>query len=54
MSWLIHTFQTHPELAIFLTLGFGYWIGGLKFGTFSLGEVTGTLIGGPVSRTNAH
>ena len=46
MNWFIHTFQTYPELAIFLTLGFGYWIGGLKFGTFSLGAVTGTLLVG--------
>ena len=46
MSWLINTFQTNPELALFLTLGLGYWLGGLKFGTFSLGEVTGTLLVG--------
>ncbi len=46
MNWLVHTFQTYPELAIFLTMAIGYWVGSLKFGTFSLGAVTGTLLVG--------
>jgi putative transport protein len=39
-------FKHYPELAIFLTLGAGYWLGSIKIGTFSLGAVTGTLLVG--------
>jgi putative transport protein len=39
-------FQEYPELAIFLTLALGFWIGNLKFGLFSLGVVTSTLLAG--------
>jgi len=46
MDWIIKTFQQYPELAIFLTLALGYWIGGFKFGKFSLGSVTGVLLAG--------
>jgi putative transport protein len=46
MEWIIKTFQQYPELAIFLTLALGYWIGSLKFGKFSLGAVTGVLLAG--------
>ena len=46
MNWLIETFQHYPELAIFLTLALGYWVGGLKLGGFNLGAVTGTLLVG--------
>ncbi len=46
MHWLIDTLRTYPELAIFLTLGLGYWIGNIKIGGFSLGAVTGTLLMG--------
>ncbi len=35
-------------MAIFFTLGLGYWVGGLKFGHFSLGAVTGTLLAGVI------
>jgi putative transport protein len=45
-EWIALTLKDHPELAIFLSLGIGYWIGGLKFGSFSLGTVTGTLLAG--------
>jgi putative transport protein len=48
LHWLVETFRSYPELAIFLTLALGYWLGGLKFGTFSLGAVTGTLLVGVV------
>ena len=41
-QWLVQTLQAHPELAIFLTLAMGYWVGALKLGSFSLGAVTGT------------
>src|SRR5688572_2523478 len=39
-------FQNYPELAIFLTLALGFWVGNLKFGKFSLGVVTSTLLAG--------
>ena len=44
--WVVATLQKHPTLAIFLALAIGYWIGAFKFGHFSLGAVTGTLIAG--------
>jgi putative transport protein len=46
MDWLVKSFQQYPELAIFLTLALGYWVGSLKFGKFSLGAVTGVLLAG--------
>jgi putative transport protein len=46
LQWLIETIRTYPELAIFLTLALGYWVGGLKIGSFTLGAVTGTLLVG--------
>ena len=46
MDWIIKTLQQYPEIAIFLTLALGYWIGSLKFGKFSLGAVTGVLLAG--------
>jgi len=48
IEWIPHTLRAHPELAIFLTLAIGYWIGAKKFGSFSLGAVTGTLLTGIV------
>ena len=45
-EWLLHTLRSNPELAIFLTLAIGYWVGNLKLGSFSLGAVTGTLLAG--------
>src|SRR2546430_14444206 len=36
----------NPELAIFLTLALGFFIGRLRIGTFSLGTVVGTLLAG--------
>jgi putative transport protein len=46
MDWIIKTFQQYPELAIFLALALGYWVGNLKFGKFNLGAVTGVLLAG--------
>lgn len=36
MDWIIHQLRVHPELAIFLTLFVGFWIGKIKIGKFSL------------------
>src|SRR6478609_6639106 len=46
MDIIIKALQTHPELAIFLALAFGYLIGGIRLGSFSIGSVTGVLIAG--------
>jgi putative transport protein len=46
MVWIVKTLQQYPEIAIFLTLALGYWIGSFKFGKFSLGAVTGVLLAG--------
>jgi putative transport protein len=46
VHWIFETLRAHPELAIFLALAIGYWVGTLKFGSFSLGTVTGTLLAG--------
>jgi putative transport protein len=43
-DWLVKTFQTYPELAIFLSLAIGFAIGPRKIGGFSLGNVTATLL----------
>lgn len=46
VAWFISTLRNYPEIAIFLTLGIGFWFGKLKFGKFSLGVVTSTLLAG--------
>ena len=47
-SYVADTLRANPQLAIFLTLAVGYWVGQKKFGSFSLGAVTGTLLAGIV------
>lgn len=44
MTWFVNTLRAYPEIAIFLALGVGYWIGGKSFKGFSLGAVTSTLL----------
>jgi putative transport protein len=44
MIWLTETLQHYPEIAVFLALGIGYWVGGKSFKGFSLGAVTATLL----------
>src|SRR6185436_9006008 len=41
---VVTALRENPELAIFLTLAVGFVIGRLRFGTFSLGNVVGTLL----------
>lgn len=48
MDWLADMFAKYPEFGVYLALGIGFLIGKLKYGTFSLGSVTGSLIGGMV------
>ena len=44
--WIVNVLRAHPELVLFLTLALGYYVGGIKMGSFSLGAVTGTLLVG--------
>lgn len=44
MSWLAQTLRQYPEIAVFLSLGIGYWVGGKSYKGFSLGAVTATLL----------
>jgi putative transport protein len=46
MEYFVRALQQNPELAIFLTLALGFLVGRLKFGSFSLGIVVGTLLAG--------
>jgi putative transport protein len=47
-NYVVETLRANPHIAIFLTLAVGYWVGTRKFGTFSLGAVTGTLLAGVI------
>jgi putative transport protein len=44
--WFGQFLQSYPELAVFLAIGIGYWIGSFAFGSFKLGPVTGSLFAG--------
>jgi len=44
VKWFVETLREHPEIAIFLSLGIGYWVGGKSWKGLSLGAVTSTLI----------
>lgn len=46
MDWMVQTFRDNPAIAIFLTLGLGFYLGQLKFKGFSLGTVTAVLLVG--------
>jgi putative transport protein len=46
LDFFVNALRNNPELAIFLTLAIGFLIGRLKFGSFSLGIVVGTLLAG--------
>lgn len=46
MDWLIETLRSNPALAVFLVIGIGFWIGQLKYKSFSLGTVTSVLLVG--------
>lgn len=46
MEWIIHLLRQHSELAIFLTIAAGFWIGKMKIKQFSLGIVTSVLLVG--------
>lgn len=44
MAFLGSIFQQAPEIALFLSLAGGYWIGKFQFGKFQLGGVAGSLL----------
>ncbi|MDD0977516.1 aspartate-alanine antiporter [Pseudomonas fontis] len=44
MSWLHDLFHKSPEIALFLSIAAGYYIGKIKFGKFQLGGVAGSLL----------
>jgi putative transport protein len=46
MNYVIHALREHQELAVFLTLAIGFFIGRIRIGTFSLGIAVGTLLAG--------
>jgi len=46
VSTITEVLQQHPELAIFLALSLGFFIGKFKIGNFRLGPVLGTLFAG--------
>jgi putative transport protein len=48
MTFFVNALRQHPELAVFLTLALGFFIGRLKIRGFSLGTVIGTLLAGVI------
>jgi putative transport protein len=42
--WFAATLRSYPEIALFLSLAIGYYVGGFSYRGFSLGAVTATLI----------
>jgi len=44
IDWFVSALRANPELALFLSIGLGFWIGSRKPGKFSLGGVTGSLL----------
>ena len=54
ITWLEQFLVRYPELALFLVIAAGYWIGSFKIGAFSLGPVTGALFAGLFVGRFAH
>jgi len=46
MNSFIEVLQNYPELALFLTLAFGFSLGKISIGSFKVGAVLGTLFAG--------
>lgn len=44
MEYLHQVLNQSPELALFLSLAVGYWVGSIQFGKFQLGGVAGSLL----------
>jgi putative transport protein len=43
-DWTVTMLRSYPELAIFLALALGFWLGSKKVAGFALGSVTATLL----------
>jgi putative transport protein len=54
LTWLEQFLIRYPELALFLVIAAGYWIGSFRLGAFSLGPVTGALFAGLFVGQFAH
>ena len=54
LDWMREFLVRYPELALFLVIAAGYWIGSFKIGAFSLGPVTGALFAGLFVGQFAH
>src|SRR5579872_1720666 len=54
LTWLQQFLVRYPELALFLVIAAGYWIGSFRIGAFSLGPVTGALFAGLMVGDFAH
>src|ERR1700760_140686 len=54
LTWLEQFLVRYPELALFLVIAAGYWIGSFRIGAFSLGPVTGALFAGLLVGYFAH
>lgn len=46
MDWMQGMLAKYPELAVYLAIGVGYWIGSIQVLGFKLGGVTGSLLAG--------
>ena len=46
MEWFFNVLRSHPEIAVFITLGLGAFIGRIRVKGFSLGVVTSVLLVG--------
>lgn len=46
VDWFVNTLRENSAIAIFLVLGLGFWLGKLKYKSFSLGTVTSVLLVG--------
>lgn len=44
MTLIADVFRQSPDIALFLSLALGYWIGKFRFGMFQLGGVAGSLL----------
>jgi putative transport protein len=43
-AWIVGALRSYPELALFLALAVGFWIGPKRIAGFNLGNVTATLL----------
>lgn len=44
LTWFATTLRSYPEIALFLSLAIGYYVGGFSYRGFALGAVTSTLL----------